>query len=304
MLRPHPPIQPSLLLRLPREIRDIIYSSCLNFPQPIPLLNPQAPALIPHLFPHPTLAAEALEALYKTSTFILSLRLYPSLNLLNRWGPYPHLTQHIRHLIVDCIEGSSSIPDFATYEETYGASSIERRLWTSLLALPRLESLAVNMQKAHDGCLFTLDFAPVLFHLRALRPGLSIRFSISFDEMLQRAWDDPYWQTFHASSVRCYSAPYQKMGYADVSCLVAPPSEEDRRYVQMYLGDRKMPRGRSARQGLLDEGPAQRRALAGCYAVRDPPLLRVLMAEHYEVYMRCAEARKTGREGLVEQLGR
>lgn len=298
MASPAPPPSPSQLLRLPRELRDEVYNSLLQFPFPLPIKTSHFHRIPPTLWKDPTLHAEALESFYKLNTFVMNLEASEEGNLADCWGPWPQSKQHIRHLIVSCDSRYSSITDFEEYERTKWFSH-DRRRWAQFLEVPHLESLTINMQKAHDTSLFTLDFAPILYRLRDLRPNIILKFKISFDSILQASWNDPWWQQFNPQPINTYvSGPaqdvperYEPMGFIDVSDLIEPPSEGDQKYVKETLGHRTMPTTRYVTSGLLSETPANRRALGRFYVVKESELLRVLMAEQYEVWKACKKGR-------------
>jgi hypothetical protein len=249
-----------------------------------------------------TLREEALEAFYKINTFKLNLPSDPQSNFSDAWGSNPHSKMHIRHLIVSCNECCSSFSDFHGYEQKLWAY-YPRQRWAQFLEMPHLQSLTINMQKACEGNIFTLDFSPVIYHLRTLRPSLTLTFNISFDAITEYLWKDPReeYANFHLAVSSMYNydiydnsdpAHYEFMGFIDVSDLIMPPTEEDKSYVAEYLADRRMPPAISIEQGLLSETPANRRVLGKHYVVKEPALLRVLMQEHYEVYLKYDKERK------------
>lgn len=287
-----PPIPlTSLLLRLPRELRDQIYTQALAHPSPINLGTSPSEHIPALLWKDPILRADVLPTYHATNTFWLYLDdayLPPPGGL---WSIYsPIIPANLRKFIVRCRESSSPVTTPREYE-TMQRSSAARLRWTALLALPRLTSLAVCVQKAYDAQLFAMDIGPVLHHLRTLRPRLTLSVHLSFDDHLQAVWDDdidPLGDSLENS------VAYRKMGYVDVTDLFDPPTDEDRAYVDEYLPERTVVHSRSAIAGMLDETPANRRLLARHYAVKEPALFRVLMWEQFEVYMEYEEGRAQG----------
>ena len=301
------PIRPDLLLRLPRELRDPIYEWALEAASSFPLKDAHVDGIHPVFTKNRTLYYEALEAFYKVNTFVLDLSSEPFL-LTDSKSSYPEAKMHIRRLVVtgdECVPPGCSHDE---YEQQY-RSTYYRRRWAQLLDVPNLQTLEINLQKAHEDNLQIFDFGPILYHLRALRPDLELKFNISFDYTLETMWNDPMWNqaiqdrgpfdaygSLYANSPflgadRFGDAPlepwedrYQPMGFVDVSDLVEVPSDHDKGYVHRYLPTEEMPPARSLKQGLLSETPANRRMLARHYAVREPSLLRLQMQKHYEVY--------------------
>jgi len=301
-----------LLLRLPRELRDPIYHYALETSSPIPMRGSHFQGTSSIFQKNPTLYSEALEAFYKINTFTLTLPLNP-LHLSGAWGPYPQAKTHIRHLIVTADECFPTRCSYEDYEQKYQGARYRRR-WAQFLDVPHLQSLTVNLQKAHEDNLCTLDFGPILYHLRTLRPNLMLTFNISFDTLLDDYWNDPVWNLnsrdrgpFQAYGSMFAPSPilgatnalggvvldlplpgdaYEPMGFFDISGMIEPPTDEDESYVVQYLPSRKMPPARSLKQGLLDETPANRRMLGKHYVAREPALLRLQMQQHYEVYMK------------------
>jgi hypothetical protein len=297
-------IRPDLLLTLPRELRDEIYKYTLIFSTPIPIKAPHFSGISPGFWKHNTLDVEAVEAFYSINTFTLDLEADPSHALSEHWGPHPHMKEHICHLSVMCGERFST-KTASEYEQT-NWSTRDRRRWTQLLELPRLKTLTINMQKLHESTLFTMDFGPILYKLRGTRPGIKTTFNISFDTKLQSVWDDPMWQQLNpnprpvaVSSSSRFLDPtpnrYQKMGYIDASDIVAPPSDEDKEYVEEYLPQKKLPPVPGAGLGLMSESVANRKVLAKHYLTREPALLRVLMEEHYHIYLKMEKEREAAR---------
>ncbi|KAF1950797.1 hypothetical protein CC80DRAFT_496521 [Byssothecium circinans] len=290
---PKTQVRPDLLLRLPRELRDEIYKEVLEQSGQIPLKGSYYNGLPPLFWKDPNLHVEALEIFYTVNRFFMSLEGNANTPLTDQWGPYPEAKANIRHLTVTCAE--SFFPKSATeFEETLWCSR-ERRRWEQLLELPHLTTLTIQMQKTHDTSLFTLDFGPILYQLRATHPDIKITFTVSFDTKLQIAWEDPRWTSPGRYHINTSPAiPYERMGYVDVSDLIAPPSDEDFKYVKDFLPKKSMPAAPQATLGLLSETVANRRVLGKAYVVKEPALLRVLMEGHHQIYL---NYEKGGRKG-------
>jgi hypothetical protein len=290
-------IQPEMLLRLPRELRDEIYYWAVRATTPLPLEAPYLDIISPSLCENPILLVEAQEALYATNTFTVTSRQG------HLWGSRLDLDRRIRRLVVNCREYylNSSIERY----EAVTATNYHRRCWKQLLEVPHLQSLTINLQKRYEGNLSTVNFGPIIYHLRTLRPTFAVTLNISFDYVLKRAWNQPYWTTNLPLVGRFNSphadpnAPYQPMGFIDVSDLVAPPTPEDWSYVAQYLPDKKLPPVPRADSGLLSETVANRRVLGRHYAVKEPALFRVLMQEQYEVYLKYEKKRME--EGHIDK---
>ncbi|KAF2690558.1 hypothetical protein K458DRAFT_427268 [Lentithecium fluviatile CBS 122367] len=150
------------------------------------------------------------------------------------------------------------------------------------------------MQKAHQPFFFTLDFCPILHRLRTLHPNLVLTFNISFDTILEPIWNDTRWEDMNQFMLTSppNSDAYLEMGFVDVSDLIALPTDEDRAYVAEHLADRRMPATPPLEEGLLSETPANRRVLGRHYVVKELALFRVLMREHYGIYVKCEKERK------------
>lgn len=330
---PPAPFTASTLFRLPRELRDKIYTHVFDLPAYL-ILSPAHHLLPPFLTTHPTIQAEALEALCATVTFTLSLTAPPSApTYAAQWeslkGGLAPLRQHIRHLLVTADEAPTPLTaDVESYEAAVSEAlradndtnplhspsnspsdsddedprivkTGYRATWAHLLPLPSLRSLTIQLEKSHMSNLSTQDFGPILYALRAAHPRLQVSLRISFDRLLYEETEQEFWETLALQTGVDISAhEYKPMGHVDVSELIAPPSEEDRAYVAEYTPDRKMPSlGGLNEVGLLGESVGMRRVLAACYAVKEPALLRVLMEEHYAVYLTAEEARRREREG-------
>ncbi|KAF2188311.1 hypothetical protein K469DRAFT_703816 [Zopfia rhizophila CBS 207.26] len=276
-----------LLLRLPRELRDMIYPNIIIETKPIPLISPSPHSLTSPTQSNSTIATEAMEAFYTYNTFVVNLS-PDSFADGDSWGSDPGAKLFLRNIIV---YGSEVLDPLAPqtpqeFEELY-SNSLHRWIWESLLSLPKLEKLEIRLMKKREGNIDVRDLAPIIHALRERWPNIDITVSVSFDDILSEAWYDPFWATFNGGEEN----PYQAAGYIDVSDFFCSPSDEDRRYVEEYLPRRKMPMGRNARLGLLDHSPQERRALGVHYVVKEPALFRVMMEEHYQVYKKCKESR-------------
>ncbi|KAF2268774.1 hypothetical protein CC78DRAFT_529752 [Lojkania enalia] len=278
----------SLFLRLPRELRDLVYPDVVNQSSPIPLSNPEPHPITNPLLSNATVATEALEAFYANNTFIVPI---PStFGAPPTWTAHPHL-QFIRRVIATADE-AFNIHDgncLQRLSETMAPTEIlhQYSYWTSLLSLTSLQSLTIHMEKRANLSLKSVEFAPTLYILRSRSPPPDIQFCISFDVRLKELWDYPFWDDFYTESNPMpvsLARDYEPAGWIDMSELFGPATEEDRKYVEEYLPDRVMPEGRNVQTGLLDCSPDERRALAKHYVVSEPELLRVMMEEHYEFW--------------------
>ncbi|KAF2451545.1 hypothetical protein P171DRAFT_478581 [Karstenula rhodostoma CBS 690.94] len=276
-----------LLFKLPRELRDKVYADALDAHCPVGLTEDLLPHIPPILRENPSLLPEILEVLTRLKTFNLNCD-DPHAAVLKSprvcVNPY-----EVRHLNITCTE-YASILDHADFEDLEEHEKIYQRTvsrcdWERLLDFPRLQDLAIYMQKREDNSLNTFDFGPVLYSLRAKLPQIKITFFLSFDTILRNLWDDPRWNN---GDISADTPPYRPMGFVDMSDLVAPSTDEDLNYLLEHLSDYvhtgRMPGNRCIGTGLLDESPANRRALAKHYAVKEPALLRCLMRDHFEVY--------------------
>jgi hypothetical protein len=309
MSREAPQVRLDLILRLPRELRDSIYRYAIegiNDAHPIALKYSQIhDAVRPILMKYPSIYSEALEVFYSVNTFILTLPLDAKL-IAQAWDFHPLAKACLRHLVIECDESRNPRCSFDTYEQSRLAAHWRRR-WDRLFDIPTLQSLEIRLQKSHEDNLCTLDFGPVVYHLRALRPSIKISLSVSFDTVLEKAWNDPRWYdprtrgnalgVFPGGNIVAGVPPepedaYRPMGFIDASHLIEPPGEEQRSYVAQYLPEHKMPPPRPIGQGLLDHTPEGRRVLATHYISREPDLLRVEMQEHYEVYLKYKKERR------------
>jgi len=306
------------LLLLPRELRDMIYPHIVREATPI-ILASSPDSLIPErdrvkqatsgLHPiacaessHPIIAAEALEAYWQCNVFALDL--HPTCMIENTWIHGGAPKSQIRHLVVFVEEEPSAI--FSTQSSSYGSADHlalferthwdvpKRQKWNELLAFPKLESLTINMVKVLNTNFDWLFPGPILMELRSQNPSIQISFNISFDEILEEAWNQPGWApAIVPYGVAASSIPdrYQPMGYIDVSDVFLPATPEDKQYVAEYLPGKRMPTGRHVTRGLLSEPPAQRRLLGHLYFIKEPALLKVLMEEHWMMYKSCERER-------------
>ena len=289
-------------LRLPRELRDIIYAEVYGGLKPVPLegvqLGPAGMALSAAggFTMDPGFATEILEAFYAHNTFSVNLPYHRdgADACTVKWCPHPQYRQYIRQLIVDAHE--ADITMFNSLEDLEHGCTDTSRLahhsradWEHLLALPRLERLSIRLQKHQTNYLSWADFSPILAELRDRLPKLHILFSISFDTLLERYWSDPIWENYTEPG-NVVEEPYDPMGFVDVSEIFEAPTKEDIAFVQDDFPDQLETTGRDILRGLLDETAPQRRALALHYVVKEPALLKVRMMEHYEVYKRMKRA--------------
>jgi hypothetical protein len=287
--------------KLPRELRDLIYAEFFAESKPTALEDvepiPAGVALLVHEGStlNPDLTSELLEAFYTYTVFHVT---FPNSNNATNvyvpinWGPHPQHRQYIRNLIVHAQETQfhiSNIPLEAFENHCLNESCRARADWECLLKLSRLEELTIRLQKCDTSQFVWAHFSPVLIHLREKISKIRITFSVSFDMMLERVWDDPFWENFtEPGDIGEHS--YDPMGFVDMTELIAPPTAEDKIYVQEHLAEEQQTLSRDFVRGLLDETAAQRRALAIHYAIREPELMRVRMMEYYEIYKKTREA--------------
>jgi hypothetical protein len=295
------------LLRFPRELRDMIYPDVVREAFPVPLISPYLENGLsstlfhvdhsyprPHLITsanksNPTVAAEALEAYWNSNTFIVDLD--PVLTESRAWAPSAIPRSQVHHLVVSVNEEvqsrhPTSKADFLAFEHQHW-NNPKRQRWSELLSFSNLKTLSINMQKENPTEFCWMFLSPIICALRIRQPSLQIKFQVSFDEMLDKEWNNEYWAQFNDQP----TGGYKRAGFSDVSDVFGAATEGDRCYVNEYLPQRKMPTGRDAVRGLFEESPAQRRALGSLYFVSEPSLLRVLMDEHYEVYVECESKR-------------
>lgn len=285
-----------LVENLPRELRDLIYfhliSPTLSTPFDLNSSRLHSP------FASSTLSSELLESVFthrpcrvefSHAELLSSGQVTPAIH----GDGLPHRSS-IRHLIVRAHETSGWGTDFHEQERHCTTTRPSLRTeWTSLLILPHLETLTIELQKSAPEHLFTwFDFAPIIYSLRELRPQLQIKLFISFDALIEPEWNHqahlyaglPEGGEYERHESPVPGEPYLPMGYADVSCLIEAPTREDYAYVEEHLPEETEARGREIVRGMLDETPGSRRRLAEHYVVKEPPLLRVLMAGYYGVY--------------------
>jgi hypothetical protein len=296
-----------LMLTLPRELRDLIYFYIVvedDLPLDVTATELQAP------LHHSGISAEWLEAIYThricSVTFsdpgMIRTKMVPH----NIWGTHPQHKRFIRRLIVNVTESPLLFPN--DHEHIERMCTIEkpevRQEWTELLVLPRLESLRINMQKQHGSVFNYANFNPILYQLREQRPRLDITFHISFDTLLGREWNNEL--ALHAGRQPGWTPNdddlYVPMGFANVTELIEPPTDKDREYVEAYLPECTDPGSRTIVGGLLDETSINRRLLAQHYVVKEPELLRVLMAKQYAVYKAARDRRERMGVATSEEL--
>jgi hypothetical protein len=274
----------SLLVRLPRELRDMIYPYIVTEPDPVPLSDshPQreSQAIMDTATFNDIIAAEALEAYYGCNTFILCFQPTKNAAPASLWGPHGELARtNIRHLLVKADEPvSKPYSTFADYETRYWYSA-DRQMWSQLLHVPKLTSLTVELQKWYHESLSWMDYAPIICLLRTQKAALDFKFTISFDDLLRKQFIRPTWRILPGSE----DDEYDPMGCIDITDLFDKPSQEDQEYVKKYLPDKRMPKGRPVTAGLLDSNASDRRQLGHLYVVPEPQLFRVLIWEHFEL---------------------
>jgi hypothetical protein len=290
-----------LFSALPRELRDHIFFYIVSDDSNSPLRITNSIIQLP--WNDPSIAEEWLEAIYthRPCTIVFPDPNNPaSAPSKYIWGSYPEYKHFIRHLIVDAPEASLySDEDLVGIEWECARRFAEvRQDWLSLFALTKLESLTICLQKNKLHSFSWANFSPIVYELRERKPNLRVKMYITFDAVLERAWDT--WQPVQTignpwNNGVVIMEQYLPMGYADVSELIHPPTAEDHVYVEWHLSGVREVGYRDLVRGLLDETPASRRQLAQHYLVKEPALLRVLMEEHYEVYKR-----SRGDRGLLE----
>ena len=281
-------------LRLPRELRDLVYANVYDNSAPVPMEHIDSDPAILILFEtnghevDPEYRAEILEAFYTHSTFVVTF-LDPQHQTREdwhvQWSPYPQYHKYIRNLEIHAQESNlGPTVDLENIEhDCLGGLGLRRSYWERLLELPRLEKLTIRLQKRHNSHFVWADFSPVLIQLRERLPNIQIAFYVSFDTLLERYWSDPIWEN-NTEPGNEVELPYDPMGFVNVTELVEAPTEEDVKYVQENCPELKDASGRDILIGLLDEFAPQRRALALHYVVKEPAFLRVRMMEHYELY--------------------
>lgn len=275
-------------LNLPRELRDLIYAYIVAKDTPLELTDCGISAPLDH----PVISVEWLEALYAHSNCSVS---FSDPRLLrddaiqhDLFGNHSQYKSTIRHLIVNVSEAVLREDDLEKVEHECTHRKPEvRQQWNELLRLPRLESLTINMQKHGSSGFVWANFSPILYALRERLPKLRIVFNISFDKLLESEFNVYLAQSEQLRQWIPGDAAddlYQPMGFVGLSALIAPPTDEDRTYVEEYVGGSRDVGSLDIVGGLLDEVPESRRILTKHYLVKEPALLRVLMAEHYELY--------------------
>ncbi|KAI8942665.1 hypothetical protein NX059_000716 [Plenodomus lindquistii] len=293
------------LLRLPRELRDLIYTQLVTGLMVYELNDTDILPNINNL----QLREELLEAFFSNVT--CSIRHTNYLPLLNEsclrengwtypeqssesipsildqflqqssiWGAYTAYKPYIRRLEVQALEVELTETELLRLERECSVLRPEVRAeWTELLDLPRLEDLCITLSKTSPIQFHWANFSPILYELRARLPKLQITFDVDFDIMLHAAWDADGWD----DGIHVYPQ-FLGNGLVRVMGLVEPPSEEDRVYVDRYCTRKLETKGRNAIDGLLGEEPDQRRLLIPHYVVKEAALARVLMEEHYRIY--------------------
>ncbi|KAH7398257.1 hypothetical protein BKA66DRAFT_452721 [Pyrenochaeta sp. MPI-SDFR-AT-0127] len=290
-----PSSSPDLLgyhfLRLPRELRDLIYPYFVIEDAPIHLSRTTWPLEITNS----VISTEYLEATYTYNTFIVTftdpIRIRNAIPPCSVWGLHPQCKQYIRRLVVQATEARLHETKILELEHECTVTRPEvRKEWTELLDLPRLESLTINMQKYSATHFAWANFSPILYELREQLPRLTIAFNISYDVLLETSWYDTPWPFADDMT----GNEYEEMGYVSIDELIAPPSEEDKNYVEMYVTREVGTKGRDAMAGMQGESSADRRILGPHYVVKEPALLRVLMNEHWQLYQRYRNERVGG----------
>lgn len=275
-------------LRLPRELRDLVYANFYASSGLMPLEDINANPASMALFAtsegemNPGFAAEILEAFYTHHTFSVT---FSNCSQPVNWGPHSQYQEYIRRLVIHTQE--------VDFGETASLVSLEHRClempssersdWERLLELPRLEELTIQLQKRLNDRFSWACFSPILIRLRERFPRVKIVFKVSFDTLLERFWTDPMWENYTEPG-NVVEEPYDPMGFVDVTELIEPPTEDDLAYVLENFSEQGETIGRDILRGLLDEKVPQRRILALHYVVKEPALLRVRMVEHYGVY--------------------
>lgn len=296
------------LFGLPKELRELVYAEVFKDSTPVPLerrISPAGESLLalggrPLA---PDFEEDVFKAYYTHSTF--SITFPEHLNALCDitpgdlrcsctvdWLPSPQACQYIHTLIVHCQE-SALDPKFLDTRQPHAPKTLHafehmhanrhsRRCFDQLVSLPRLSHLTITLQKRNTSHLAWAIFTPVLNALREKNPKFQSKLLVSFDALLEACWSDPMWEnTTEPGNV--VEHPYEHMGFVDVSDLIEEPTDKDRAYVAQHCREEAMTPGRDILRGLLDESAGQRRALAGCYVVKEPSLLRVRVTEHFEV---------------------
>jgi hypothetical protein len=296
-------------IKLPRELRDLVYFYIVYDEDDTPLELTRSDFQVP--LSHSTISAEWLEAAYTHRvcrvTFSDPKLLRDGSIKDNIWGPYPQHKHCIRRLIVNTPEASivgasvfGNDPEDLEHKCTFTQPEV-RQEWNELLSLPRLEYLKIELQKSAPDAFTWSNFGPILYQLREQLPKLCIELFISFDEILEHSWNAHLSLNPESEDWNTQEDPYLPMGFVDASVLIEQPNSEDRAYVEEYLAGSTNAESRDAVRGLLDETPAHRRILAGAYVVKEPALLRVLMAERYEIYKSVRSRTEQAKTGGLEK---
>ncbi|KAF2812917.1 uncharacterized protein BDZ99DRAFT_244613 [Mytilinidion resinicola] len=294
-----------IFLRFPRELRDQIYSYLFTYSdsQPINLAYSHLTALDPNIDPEhhlssrwvgPLLASEMADSFYGLNAFAIasSSPLNQTLSFC-RWGSGVMPSAFLRQLSVEIIEDSSSNCVTSDSDQSYEQESVadERRAKLAcLLHIPRLEKLELRIQKIWEGPLEIRDVNPLIHQLCQQHPRVEIKLAVSFDNLLQEAWDS--WEPEFGNGLSLaarqahYVEEFKPAGFSDCTELIAPPSEEDRKHVEEFTPHMIMPRSRRATAGLVDEDVATRKMLQGHYACQEPALMRVNLERHWEVWQK------------------
>lgn len=287
-------------LNLPRELRELIEAYVVVQDTPLELTNREIHVPVDH----PMLSVEWLEAMYTYSTCSVTFS-DDGASGDNLFGNRPQHIRLIRHLVVNASEAVLREDNLERAEhECVTRKPRVRHGWNELLQLPRLESLTINMQKTASSGFAWANFSPILYDLRARLPRLRIVFNISFDVLLENKWNIDLVQS---EQLRQWiprdttDHPYSPMGFVDLSVLIAPPTDEDRAYIAEYLPDTREVGSPDIVRGLLDEVPEHRRILTEHYLVKEPSLLRVVMAEHYDIYKRVRREREEEVEEAIQR---
>lgn len=285
-------------LRLPRELRDIIYAEIYYNPLPEPIslntiqIEPAGLALLAEDKTGLDLKPEILEALYTYNTFHVTFQdPHDTKNTTSPTGlsAFPQYEEYIRNLTVYAEEDVTFLRGKPNALENFELQCVlgqnaSRAQWERLLKLSRLEQLTIRFQKAHASHFSWADFSPILIELRNTLPRLRLSFCVSFDTLLEREWNHPRW----ANSPN--QDEFDPMGYVDVSEVVDLPTERDYRFVNPDNIQGSESYGRTIVGGLLGESAAGRRSLALTYVVCMPGALRVRMLDHHGIYKRMKDA--------------
>lgn len=293
-------------LGLPKELRELIYAGVFDDLKPVVLedaglsLAGKVLLALGGLPLNPDFVAEVFEAFYTYSIFSVQFPEYQDCARYRTcgdsnslctcsWLPQTQHYRHIRSLIVYSHESDKGVPGnqistLEALEDVYSERHY-RHCFELLLLLPRLEHLTINLEKKINEQLAWPYFTPVLSMLRERSPKFRFRLSVSFDDLLQPYWNDPFWENATEPG-NVNELPFDPMGFVDITELVEAPTEEDIAYVEEHCPGEVRTPGQNIVRGLLDETASHRRALALHYVVKEPALLRVCIKEHYEVYKR------------------